>query len=226
MLDAAWDTKQKALLGRGLDVLILDHELLQSVRDDREEELAGRVGDSYGAEFLRKMKRVGLLQEDNERCGPVFRNSLGFVHVDTNPVKRLENGRALLVDEVCQCIQSGCCTIPFASHASSELLESGGSYLEGMFRRGRSRHALQRSEVGAAFLIVVKATEIVLALLFTERRATRFSLATEEFLGILHPVLDELPFGELLRPGVLFVLHRSTKLVVVRQKVLPDTLEG
>ena len=56
------------------------------------------------------------------------------------------------------------------------------SYLEGVFRRGWSRHALQRGEVGAAFLIVVKATEKVLALLFTERRATRFSLAVN-FLG-------------------------------------------
>ena len=52
MFDAARDTKQKALLTRRLDVLIVDHELLQSVRDDREEQLAGRVSNGYRSKLF------------------------------------------------------------------------------------------------------------------------------------------------------------------------------
>ena len=63
-------------------------------------------------------------------------------------MQRLENGRALLVDEVGQRIQARRCAISLASHASTKLLESGWSYLEGVFRRGGSRHAFERGEVG------------------------------------------------------------------------------
>ena len=82
------------------------------------------------------------------------------------------------------------------------------------------------SGVKSAVLVMVESSEIVLAFFLAERRGTRFALVTEKFLGIFYPVLDELAFGELLCPGVLFVLYCSPKLVVVLQKLLPGILKS
>ena len=133
-------------------------------------------------------------------------------------MKGFQDGRALFVDEVSQCIQAGCGAVPLSSNTSPKLPQSRRSYHKSVIRQGWSRHTFQWVEFSWAFLVVVKVTEIYLALFLAEGWTAGFPLVTEELLGILNPVTVELAFGKFLGSGVLFVLYCSAELVVFLQE--------
>ena len=61
MFNTTWDSKEKSFLGRCLDEFVLDHEFLQTIRDDGEEDLSSRVCDCNWAEFLWFIQYLRLL---------------------------------------------------------------------------------------------------------------------------------------------------------------------